>query len=76
MAYGDTDECAGGVTVNLKGSNGGRTVKTNNFGDFEFEGLEDNAEYSVIISAPKYKEQELQVKTQKDIYLGVIMLDK
>ena len=76
VAYGDTDECAGGVTVDLKGSNGEQTVKTNNFGDFEFEGLDDNVEYSIVIKAPKYKEQELQVKTQKDIYLGVIMLDK
>lgn len=76
IAYGDTDECAGGVTVDLKGSNGEQTVKTNNFGDFEFEGLDDNAEYSIIIKAPKYKEQELQVKTQKDIYLGVIILEK
>jgi Fe-S-cluster-containing dehydrogenase component len=76
VAYGDTDECAGGVTVTLIGNNGEQTTKTNNFGDFEFEGLPDNKEYTVRIKSPDYKEQELRVKVQKDIYLGLILLEK
>jgi Fe-S-cluster-containing dehydrogenase component len=76
VAYGDTDECAGGITVTLIGNNGEQTTKTNNFGDFEFEGLADNLEYTLKIEAPKYKAREFHVKTKKDIYLGLIMLEK
>jgi Fe-S-cluster-containing dehydrogenase component len=76
VAYGDTDECAGNATATLIGNNGKQTTKTSNFGDFEFEGLDDNLEYTIKIEAPKYKAREFQVKTQKDIYLGLIMLEK
>ncbi len=76
VAYGDTDECAGGVTVTLEGNNGEQTTKTNNFGDFEFEGLADNLEYTVKIEAPKYKSQEFPLKTRTDVYLGVVILEK
>jgi len=51
-------------------------VKTNAFGDFEFEGLADNSEYSIRIAAGGYKEQTIAVRTRKDIYLGEISLKK
>ncbi len=74
VVYGDTDECAGGVTVILVGEDGERTVETNNFGDFEFEGLAENAVYAVKIEAEGYQTKELPVSTTDDVYLGIIMI--
>ena len=50
------------------------TIKTNIFGDFEFEGLANNVEYTVKVEAKSYKPKEMLVKTTTDVYLGVIML--
>jgi hypothetical protein len=76
VAYGDTDECAGDATVTLSADGKKVTTKTNNFGDFEFEGLPDNTEYTVSIEAKGYKTQELKAKTMTDVYLGVTLLEK
>jgi hypothetical protein len=51
-------------------------VKTNGLGDFEFEGLADNADYIVKIEEPGYKARSIKAKTMKDIYLGEIVLKK
>jgi len=75
-AYADTDECAEDATVTLTGNGETRMAKTNNFGDFEFEGLPDNTDYMVKIEAHEYKPQELPATTRIDVYLGVIMLEK
>ncbi|MBN1177010.1 MAG: carboxypeptidase regulatory-like domain-containing protein [Dehalococcoidales bacterium] len=74
VVYGDTDECAGGVTVTLAGEDGERIVETNNFGDFEFEGLAGNTEYTVKIEAEGYQTKELPVSATDDVYLGIIIL--
>ena len=76
VIYGDIDECAGGLTVSLSGNGQTRTTETNNFGDFEFEGLPDNTDYSVKIEAAGYKSKSVKAKTQKDIYLGEIVLKR
>jgi Fe-S-cluster-containing dehydrogenase component len=76
VIYGDIDECAGGVQVSLSGAGETRLAKTNGFGDFEFEGLADNTDYSVKIEAAGYKAKSLKTKTQKDIFLGEIVLKK
>ena len=76
VIYGDIDECAGGLTVSLSGNGQTRTTETNNFGDFEFEGLPDNTDYSVKIEAAGYKSKNVKAKTQKDIYLGEIVLKR
>jgi len=76
VAYDDTDECAGEVTVTLSGDGKKTTTKTNNFGDFEFEGLADNVEYTVTIEAKGYQTQELKAKTMTDVYLGLITMVK
>ena len=41
VVYGDVDECAEGVSVTLTNQSTGKSKKTstNNFGDFEFDGL-------------------------------------
>jgi Fe-S-cluster-containing dehydrogenase component len=74
VIYGDRDECAEGVTVALSRDSDRQEVKTNAFGDFEFEGLADNTEYTIGITAGGYKEQTITAKTRKDIYLGEINL--
>ena len=76
VIYGGRDECAEGVTVALSRDSERREVKTNAFGDFEFEGLEDNTEYSISITAGGYKERNIVATTRKDIYLGEITLRK
>ena len=76
VVFGDKDECAQDVTVTLLGDGGTKTVKTNNFGDFEFEGLPDDAGYSIKIEHPGYKSQELKARTSIDVYLGDIILNK
>jgi Fe-S-cluster-containing dehydrogenase component len=76
VIYGDKDECAEGVTVTLSRNGEKKTTKTNFFGDFEFDGLPDNADYTVQIRAPGYKGQELEAKTKVDVYLGNIILEK
>ncbi|HXZ29893.1 MAG TPA: 4Fe-4S dicluster domain-containing protein, partial [Dehalococcoidia bacterium] len=74
IIYGDRDECAEGVAVTLSRDSERREVKSNAFGDFEFEGLADNTEYTIRIAAGGYKEQSITARTQKDVYLGEITL--
>jgi hypothetical protein len=76
IIYGDRDECAGGVTVALSRGGEGWEVKANAFGDFEFEGLADNTEYTIRIAAAGYKEQTITARTRKDTYLGEITLKR
>ncbi len=76
VIFGDTDECAGGITVTLAGEDGATTTETDAFGEFEFEGLPDKASYMITVSAPGYKAQEFKVTTHKSLYLGDIFLQK
>jgi Fe-S-cluster-containing dehydrogenase component len=74
--FKDKDECAENVKVSLSGSGKRMTVKTNNYGDFEFEGLEDGKDYKVKIEYPGYEPQSFEVNTKVDVYLGEIYLRK
>lgn len=76
VIYGDIDECAKGLTVTLSGNNESRETRTNDFGDFEFEGLPDNTDYTVKIEAAGYNAKSLKAKTRKDVCLGEIVLKK
>jgi Fe-S-cluster-containing dehydrogenase component len=76
VVYGDIDECATGITVSLSGDGEVRKVKTNGFGDFEFEGLPDNTAYTVKVEVPGYKARSVKATTQKDTYMGEIVLRK
>jgi hypothetical protein len=76
VIYGDIDEVAVGIEVELSGPEGKQTTVTNGFGDFEFEGLPENTNYTVKIKAPQYKEAAYNTKTSRDIYLGEIVLVK
>jgi Fe-S-cluster-containing dehydrogenase component len=74
VVWGDTDECAVDVEVSLTGAGFKQTLKTNNYGDFEFEGLDSDKEYSVKVTAQGYKPYETTVNTSIDLYLGDIIL--
>ena len=75
VVFGDKDECGENVTVTLLGAGETKTVKTNNYGDFEFEGLPDDAEYSIKVEYPGYEPKELNARTNIDVYLGDIILN-
>ena len=74
VLFGDKNECAENVTVTLVGDKEKKVVKTDNYGDFEFEGLLSDANYVVKIEHPKYKAREFNVNTKADIYIGEIVL--
>jgi Fe-S-cluster-containing dehydrogenase component len=74
VVFGDTDACAEGVKVTLEGEGEKKTVQTNNYGDFEFEGLAADKAYTVNVEAPGYKSQTFEAKTNIDVYLGNIFL--
>ncbi len=76
VVFGDTDKCAENVTVTLAGNGEKKQTKTNNYGDFEFEGLPKDREYTVQFKHPGYRAEELKTHTKIDVYLGDIVLSK
>jgi len=76
VIYGDIDEVAKEITVIIEGNGKTLTTKTTGFGDFEFEGLADNTNYTVKIEASGYKAASCAARTSKDVYLGEIVLAK
>jgi Fe-S-cluster-containing dehydrogenase component len=76
VIFADTDACAEGVKVTLEGEGEKKSGLTDNFGDFEFEGLASDKAYAVKVEAPGYKSQKFEVKTNIDVYLGDIFLVK
>tara|TARA_B100000315_G_scaffold253814_1_gene293450 strand:- start:2003 stop:2833 length:831 start_codon:yes stop_codon:yes gene_type:complete len=71
---GDTEECLAGVGVVLKGSEQEQSTVTDTFGDFEFDGLTADTDYTLIISADGHPPIEQTVTTESDVNLGVIEL--
>ncbi|MCL1896312.1 MAG: oxidoreductase [Clostridiales bacterium] len=76
VTCGDIDEVAVGAEVALTGPDFEKTIYTNGFGDFEFDGLPGNTGFTVRIKAFAYEEADLAVKTSRDVYLGEIKLSK
>ena len=74
IIYGDKQECATGIEVILSNGNETMNAMTDGFGDFEFDGLLANKEYTLKITADDYATQELKVITKVDVYLGEIVL--
>jgi Fe-S-cluster-containing dehydrogenase component len=72
----DRDECAENAKVTLTGRKKKQTVKTNNFGDFEFEGLAEGEAFTVKVEYPGYAPQSFYVQTKTDVYLGDILLKR
>jgi tetrathionate reductase subunit B len=76
VIFGDTDECAENVNITLIGQDNKHTTITNNYGDFELEGLEPENEFSVNIEHPSYVPRIVKVQTKRDVYLEEIILTK
>jgi tetrathionate reductase subunit B len=73
------DECFEGADVTLKDVASGSvmTTKTNNYGDFEFEGLESGKVYSLSIAASGYSTLTKDtIALNTDTYLGELFLNK
>jgi hypothetical protein len=76
VVLGDKNECAEAAKVTLQGKGQKRVVKTNNYGDFEFDGLSADKSYTVRVEQRGYKPYKSEVKTKTDVYLGDIVLAK
>jgi len=76
IVLGDKDECGEGVKVTLTGAREKRVTHSDNYGDFEFEGLDSNKSYVLRIDKKGYEPYKVEVKTTTDIYLGDIILKK
>ena len=68
-------ECAEGVLVTLEGEGVKLETRTDNYGDFEFDGLEKNKDYRVGIECDGYASMIIEVFTQTDVDLGGIVLE-
>jgi Fe-S-cluster-containing dehydrogenase component len=69
------DECAEGVRVTLSDGKNKQICKTDVFGDFEFDGLESNRSYHILVEHEGYLSKELEVKTDTDVHVGEIFLE-
>jgi len=74
VVYKDKEECAENLQVELYDETARKVSITNKFGDFEFEGLQANKTYRVKIRHSGYKEEDLEIKTFKDVHIGEIHL--
>lgn len=72
----DKGEAAVGARVTLTGNGEAKESITDGWGDFEFEGLAENTSYTIRIDLKGYAAKELKVKTQKDIFLGDMVLKR
>jgi hypothetical protein len=69
------EECAENVEVTLIHGNESKSVKTDNYGDFEFEGLTHNRSYTIRVEHKGYVLKEITVQTRLDMNLGEVVLD-
>jgi Fe-S-cluster-containing hydrogenase component 2 len=76
VVLGDTDGCGEGASITLTGDGKTRKVTADNYGDFEFDGLPDNTEYTLKVEAKGYRPAKVTARTNNDIYLGDISLKK
>ena len=70
-----TQLAAEGVEISLRRGAQVFTTATDIYGDFEFDGLEANAEYVLSVAHPGYRHQESKLLTRKDLNVGSIVLE-
>lgn len=75
VVYGDVDECAEGVAVTLTNRSTGKSVETltNNFGDFEFDGL-GTGKYLLRLECKGYLAKTAAVDLRADKDMGAVIL--
>jgi Fe-S-cluster-containing dehydrogenase component len=71
----NTGECAQGVMVSITGDGVDMETQTDLFGDFEFEGLEQNKTYCISFQTDGYAGRQVTFTTLKDVNLGEIVLE-
>ncbi len=76
VVLGDKDECAEGAKVTLRCGKERKVIISNNFGDFEFEGLDSKKTYHLKVEHKGYETYEIEVNPKTDVYLGDIILKK
>ena len=69
------DVYAENAAVTVTGEDGEKQVSTDNFGDFELDGLGPDRKYTVGIEYPGYMTATYTVETKTDVYLGEITLN-
>jgi Fe-S-cluster-containing dehydrogenase component len=74
VVFGDIDKCAENVAVTISDGNRRFATTTNNYGDFELDGLEDDKIYSIRLEYPGYQVKQIRAHTVIDVYLGDIVL--
>lgn len=76
VVLADKDECANGAKVTLISAKERKVINTNNFGDFEFEGLDSKKTYNLKIEQKGYETYKIEVTPKTDVYLGDIILKR
>ena len=69
-------ECAPGVRLTLEGNGGTREILSDDYGDFEFEGLEKGETYTLTVEKEGYATYTADVFIRTDVNLGEIVLAK
>ena len=67
-------ECASGVKITLEGEGVKRQVNSDEYGDFEFEGLEKNTSYKITVEKEGYSIHSSEFITRTDVNLGEIVI--
>jgi Fe-S-cluster-containing dehydrogenase component len=75
VIFGDTDECGEGVVATLKADGKSTKATANNYGNFEFDGL-DAGKYQVKLEYVGYTPKTIDVDLTTDVYLGDIVLSR
>ena len=77
VALQDKNECAEGARVTLSNGSGKAIQETvaNNYGDFKFDGLEENSgSYELEVSYPGYKTLKQRVDLKLSVNVGTVFL--
>jgi Fe-S-cluster-containing dehydrogenase component len=73
VVFGNTDECAEGVISTLEAEGKMVKTRTNNYGDFEFDGL-NPGKYTLKLESAGYATQNIPVALKTSTYLGNLFL--
>lgn len=68
-------ECAEGVVVTLEADGVKKEIRSDSYGEFEFDGLDQNTAYRVHIERAGYAPRYFEVVTRKDVDLGEVVLE-
>lgn len=76
VVFSDTDECAKGISVTLKGDSITNRAITDGFGDFWFEDINGKINLLVEIEADGYAKISKNIITYTDVNMGCLLLEK